>query len=152
MEYWPDINMTKEGFQNHLDSLGFDFWSNLPKYMWADSLVKLCESFGDVSILTAPTKNPECSSGKFAWINKHYPHLSKKMIINRDKFYCAAPDRILIDDTEKKVNKFAEYGGKHILFPQEWNSNHTMATYPGRMVYTEILLKAHAITIKHEKR
>lgn len=130
MEYdmtkWEGVNLSTRDFWDAIDKTNEHFWANLDKYLWSDELVKLCEQYGDLFILTAPSRNPYCLAGKMMWIKKYYPQLVRKIIITPHKYLCAARNRILIDDTDAKIEKFAKHGGKTILFPQLWNKNYKL--------------------------
>ena len=124
------LGMTEEDFWE-TKANNIEFWENLPKYSWSDDLINSCftNSRGviknnDVFILTAPSKIcTACSSGKVAWLNKHYPFFVKsgKLIISSDKSLLGGKNRILIDDTVKKVWGFHEAGGEVMLWPQIYN-------------------------------
>ena len=149
METWPGIDMPVQAFQDALDAQGHLFWTELKKYSWSDELVDICETVGDTYILTAPSRNPGCSSGKVAWIENNYPSLSKKIVLARDKFLCATPSRILIDDTEQKIADFINHDGRTILFPQPWNANAFMApTREERLAYIRHALNLYTLHFK----
>jgi len=122
------IGMTQIDFWSKFNNI--KFWENLPKFPWADDLVIACfsnNSIKDCYILTAPSKIAYASaSGKFGWLKKHYPYFSDngKVIITNKKHMIAGKDRILVDDTIEKIEKFVEYGGTGILFPQIYNKNY----------------------------
>jgi 5'(3')-deoxyribonucleotidase len=123
---WKGVNVTTAQFWKKVDETNEHFWDNLEKYEWSDDLVKLCESYGEIFILTSPSRNPYCLAGKLMWLNRHYPRLTRKIIMTPHKYLCAAPGRVLLDDSDKKIEKFAEYNGGTILFPQPWNKNHIL--------------------------
>jgi 5'(3')-deoxyribonucleotidase len=121
IEKWPGVNVSTKEFWSAIDKTNEDFWFNILKYDYSDELVRLCHSYGEVFFLTSPSRNPACLSGKMMWIKKHYPRMARNAIMTPAKYLCAAPNRVLIDDTEAKVDKFIEYGGSAILFPQPYN-------------------------------
>jgi len=121
IEKWGGVNVTTDEFWAAIGKTKEDFWANIEKYDYSDELVRLCESYGEVHFLTSPSRNPSCLSGKMMWVQRHYPHLQRKIILTPNKYLLAAPNRILLDDTESKVKKFKKYGGEVILFPQEYN-------------------------------
>jgi 5'(3')-deoxyribonucleotidase len=121
MEKWPGVNCTTEQFWLSIDKTGEQFWAELKKYDYADELVSVCKSFGEVFFLTSPSRNPKCLSGKLMWVQKHFPELQRKIVLTPAKYLCAAPDRVLIDDSQHKTDKFSKFGGLSVLFPQEYN-------------------------------
>ncbi|MBU6475626.1 MAG: hypothetical protein KGQ70_06645 [Alphaproteobacteria bacterium] len=72
---------------------------------------------GPVKFLTAPVLSEGCFSGKAAWVQSFVPERGrealKDLIIcpGADKYFIAAPGRILIDDREKNVREWSAAGG-----------------------------------------
>jgi hypothetical protein len=56
--------------------------------------------------------------GKTQWVAKNFPDSS--LILTREKYLCASSNTILIDDTEKKIKQFANYGGNTFHFPHPY--------------------------------
>lgn len=121
IEKWGGVNVSTEQFWKAIDLGGEQFWENLDKYTWSDDLFRFCQLNGTTFFLTAPSRNPKCSSGKMKWIKRNYPHMVGKTIMTKHKYLLAAPDRVLIDDTEDQIDSFVQWGGNGILFPQLWN-------------------------------
>lgn len=122
------FNISKQQTDDLFDSPS-DFWVDLPKYPWSDDLVDFCKTLAGVEnlfILSAPSKGESCK-GKVEWIEKHYPELSKQIILTKHKYLCASSDHILIDDSDWKIEDFISYGGNGVIFPQQWNSNHSLS-------------------------
>lgn len=71
----------------------------------------------DVWVLTQPLAgHPEGYADKAAWINKHFPTLSKKLIMTQNKGLHIGD--YLIDDNAKKWKEpFEKNGGTFIHFP-----------------------------------
>ncbi len=105
-----------------------NFWANLPTSSemiqfidWAQIAVGL----KDVYILTAATGEEGCLEGKRKWIIKKMGSIwAKKMIICTDKFVCANEYSILIDDSQKNIDRFRQAGGYAIIVPRPWNKLH----------------------------
>jgi hypothetical protein len=55
------------------------------------------------------------------WLDCYFPKV--KRIFTREKYFCANPQTILIDDTDPKIEKFYEHGGIGVTFPQPWNQS-----------------------------
>ena len=121
IENWNGVNVTTSHFWKTIDSLGESFWENLEKFSYSDEMVKYLSKNYDLYFLTSPSKSPHCYSGKYKWIIKHYPHMERRIILTPNKHLLAAPNRLLIDDSEEKIDKFAAYGGETILLPQKYN-------------------------------
>jgi len=111
-------------------SLDFDFWTSMPKTEECDELVELTSKF-DTCLLTAFPHYLEgrvreiTASGKVNWIKNNLPdfYYDDKFLIGNCKHFCASPRAILIDDSDRKIEKFELAGGYGILFPQLWNKN-----------------------------
>jgi 5'(3')-deoxyribonucleotidase len=102
-----------------------DFWINLEPFPWADKILKLLEEkYGDFTIATSPSWNPNCASQKTEWVYKHFGFKNNRMMIGRRKWLMANEKTVLIDDSPKNIVKFTDNGGKGILLPSDWN------TYP----------------------
>lgn len=107
------------------------FWKNLPKTEDADEIVEMVlNKFGkNVSILTAPSEDPNCLSEKKIWMQKHFPDLASKMIFcsaNR-KQLLAGPKRFLVDDRDKNIEEFEKAGGTGLTVPRLWNHLHRLS-------------------------
>lgn len=112
-EFWRPIN-----------EVGADWWAKLPVFQWAQELVEMCESLGEVGIATSPNRDGASAAGKTAWMWQHFPRLARRMMIGPRKEWLARPDAILVDDSDEKCVKFRKAGGMAIVFPQPWNSGH----------------------------
>jgi|DEB0MinimDraft_3_1074331.scaffolds.fasta_scaffold34118_3 5'(3')-deoxyribonucleotidase len=99
-----------------------EFWDGLDKFEWADELIEHCENLvgiENMAFCTAPSRNPLCIVGKSMWLDRYFPKV--KRIFTKEKYFCANPQTILIDDTDAKIEKFYEHGGIGVNFPQPWN-------------------------------
>jgi 5'(3')-deoxyribonucleotidase len=121
IEKWTGVNVSTREFWKAIDKTNEEFWVNIPKYDYSDELVKLCHNYGEVFFLTSPSRNPACLSGKMMWIKRYFPRMARNIVLTPAKYLCAAPNRVLIDDSETKCDKFIQYGGSTILFPQPYN-------------------------------
>lgn len=116
-EYWkPTKNM--------------DFWLNMRKTSYCHDILNIVESrFGreNVTILTSPTASGYCSGGKHEWLINNLPEYKRKFLIGPPKEKIAGPGKLLVDDRDTNVEKFAEKG-VGILFPRLWNKRYEIAT------------------------
>lgn len=127
METWDGLGFSLGKFWKLIDSSGEDFWTDLDKLPWSDELMDYAHSVSsEVYILTSPSLNPNCASGKRRWMKNHYPKMMKNMIIANKKHLLANPRSVLIDDTQNKISDWVYEGGHGILFPQPWNDNYKM--------------------------
>jgi len=110
--------VTDEDMWKKISDAGTDFWANLELFPWSKELIKRMEKLGDVFFLTSPGSCITSASGKMKWIRKHFGNeYVEKIIMTKHKYMCAAPNRILIDDVKEKVEKFREFGGHALVWP-----------------------------------
>lgn len=114
-----------------------EFWETMPKYEWFDELYYFCKSKCDTVFISAPTNNPECISGKLSWI-LNINNSCKDYVFTHRKELFANSNSLLIDDSDKNIDDFKKCGGYGVLFPQPWNSNHTLIGKRMKYVYNEI--------------
>lgn len=100
-----------------IDKAGTDFWSKLDILPWAKKLIEEMEKLGEVYFLTSPGTCVPAPSGKMEWVNKYFPKMIERLIICKNKEMCANKNAVLVDDSEKKVEKFREAGGHAFLWP-----------------------------------
>ena len=114
-EFWSPI-ISDEGF-----------WSGLEPYPRARELIDTLHDYvgkGNVYLLTAPAPYPGCYSGKMEWILQQCPELKNKVILTKHKGLLARPDTLLIDDADHNIIQFTKAGGKAVLLPRPWNTEH----------------------------
>lgn len=109
-EFWQPINDCP------------NFWSELLPFPWTGRLYNDLRAIGDVTIVTAPSHDPECSKQKLIWLNEHLDVKPTDVFLGHKK-YLMAGNGILIDDYSKNVDAFKEAGGQAILIPSTWNTN-----------------------------
>ncbi len=113
-----------KAFWRRIDAEGVNFWNNLHMYPWFFALLKVLKGYGTVILLSSPSMEPSCVSGKTLWIQRY---LGRGF---RNYIFCPAPHKhllahkntILIDDNIKNIKQFIDAGGNGILFPQPWNT------------------------------
>lgn len=111
-DYKEKFSANKAWKQIH--AAGVDFWANME---WMPDGKKLWNNVKkhEPTILTSPSKKEVSKEGKTKWVERE---LGKDvpLIFSRDKFEHASENRILIDDSEKKINNWIEHNGIGILF------------------------------------
>lgn len=119
--------MSTDEFWEPIFADGVSFWEGLNPYSWTTELVALLVDKFRLSddhcwtICTSPTQQPECKTGKLAWLKKHNIKPPIPPLFKKDKARYATRDTILIDDTERVIDQFIIAGGIGILFPAPWN-------------------------------
>ena len=125
----PNHQFTPDEFWNSLDR---DVWASVPESAEFKALLCRCEELvgsENVCILSSPTHDPDCLAGKLEWIHDHFPkRMHRQFLIGPRKHFCARPDALLIDDSDRNVEAFRAHGGQALLVPRPWNSLHYMPT------------------------
>ena len=86
-------------------------WESLPTTRHFNVLLALSDY-----VVTAPTDTPEYYAGRKKWHSRHCPQ--KPLIICKDKFLLATPNRLLVDDYQPNIEKWEDAGGTGILWTQ----------------------------------
>jgi len=139
IEDWPPgefnmarvLGMSSGEFWRRIDQEGADYWSGLEKYEWFDELIETVRQVAPMAILSSPSLAPGCPAGKLQWLQQHFGRGFRDFLIGPQKHLCARSDAVLIDDSDRNVDRFREHGGHAILFPQAWNSNHSISDRVG---------------------
>ncbi len=85
------------------------------------------------------------SPWKIVWLRQRFGPEFKSFLLGSQKYFCAAPGHVLIDDSDKNCKAFEKWGGKAILFPQYWNSRHKL--WPNAV--DVVLEELHALHISN---
>jgi len=113
------LQLTVEEFWEEIDYQ--DFWLNMNPTPYAAEIMRITEKY-DRCLLTSPSYRN--AGARQAWIKKHFPKLfyEGKYIITSSKHYLADQARVLIDDYDKNIDSWIDFGGFGIVFPRPWNS------------------------------
>lgn len=149
------MGLTPEEFWAPINSKGEEFWSDLEPMHWFQELIDLVEQLVSDNwyVVTAPSRHPDCFSGKAVWIKWHRGTLFNRLVITNHKHLLAKPGALLIDDREATIDKFVAAGmgrSDGILFPARHNSLHHYRTYP--IEYLETILKERTDAPKVSER
>lgn len=98
------------------------FWLDMPAFPWTLELYNFLRSQGEVTIVSKPTKDPQCSVDKLIWL-KRVLNIDRDDVFLGAKKYLMAGNGILIDDYPGNIEEFRLYGGKAILLPSNWNTS-----------------------------
>lgn len=122
-----EIETTEDELWKRVNEAGEPFWENIDPYPWAKEMYDWLTMQDDVVILTSPTFDPACHSGKVKWLYKFTGNDKfRNYLIGPKKEACASPSNLLIDDSDKNIAAFTKKcpEAKTLLFPQPWNSMH----------------------------
>lgn len=120
-QFWEKINATPL------------FWVDLAPHSWGLGVMTLAHEIADkVIILSHAGGHPDAHYGKRVWAQRHIlTHFQDvKLCLVEDKWLLSRPGRLLIDDKEENVRDWRAMGGRAVLFPQPWNSNHELCADP----------------------
>ena len=115
------LGITPEAFWSPLD---YGFWANLGKLEDGFGLLAVAEQLvgpENIGLLTSPCRTAGCAEGKIDWVKKHLPQYSRHLFIGSAKQLFAGPSKILVDDHNANVDRFAQAGGNVVLVPRPWN-------------------------------
>lgn len=122
-KFYEEWGLTDEEFWQKIDAAPH-FWENLPQYEWFDDILSAVRDTSiPFTLMTSPSFSPNCYYGKRKWIIDRFGSNFTACILGSRKYLLAKPTTVLIDDSNKNCKKFAEHGGRYILFPQPWNKN-----------------------------
>ncbi len=136
LESWPPgerdapkvLGLSRGKFWNAIDAQGSDFWAGLDPLPWFGELIEMVRAVAPFTVLTAPSLAPSSTKGKVRWMYQHFANDKGRrftdFLIGPQKHLLAQSGHLLIDDTDATVDAFRIDGGRAILFPQVWNSNH----------------------------
>jgi 5'(3')-deoxyribonucleotidase len=103
-KYWSEMEWMKDGKR---------LWSYIKKY--------------NPSILSSPIRHKSCDDGKRTWVKNNLKlHNPERVHIEFDKSKFANENRILIDDTPKKIDGWVKNGGIGILHTSANNTINTL--------------------------
>jgi len=111
------IGYTDKFLWESIEKKGEDFWTNLESFSWTKRLIERCKKEKHFCLLTSPSQDPECASGKVKWINKELGKDFRDFLIGSPKYFCADENSILIDDMNKNIEAFEDAGGNGFLWP-----------------------------------
>lgn len=112
-----------------------EFWTPTSYYFWTnlDPTPDFAEfrKMPVVSIITSPSKTnrEECELGKREWLRRYWPEMADRVIFSHDKHEHARPGHVLIDDSDRNIERWRAAGGTGILVPRPWNSLHAVHTH-----------------------
>jgi len=99
---------------------GERFWAEMPWTRYGLRILKTCEAFAPVVLMSTPTNDPASAAGKKAWINREL-RTDYRFALTNCKHHFAHPGAVLVDDAKHNCDKFVEHDGRAFLWPQPWN-------------------------------
>lgn len=115
-----------------INERGLEFWSDMPVYPWASSLIAVLRAFTNVVICTSPGTSPNAAAGKMIAMQRLFQDQAfRDFMITARKETAASPSTFLIDDRLDVVTRFRAQGGHAALFPMPWNCERDRFTEDG---------------------
>jgi 5'(3')-deoxyribonucleotidase len=117
------LEITVEEMWRNIGNVKY-FWRDLKLTRYAHDIYwRACAVVGtdSVFISTSPSECPACASDKFEWCKRHLDVPHRNIMVGSSKHLMANPNHLLIDDTERNIERFEAEGGKGLLYPAPWN-------------------------------
>lgn len=119
------LGITPEDFWGKIK--GHDFWVNLEPTPEMADIVRMLDPWLDkVWLTTSPSQDPGSWSGKWCWVEKHLPMLTRRLMCCQGKVEWFGPDCLVIDDRDRNCDDAEQVGAKSILVPRIWNRLYPM--------------------------
>jgi hypothetical protein len=113
--------ISDETVWKNIDAEGPKFWLNLKLFPWAMDLYNALKKTGHhIAFLSSPGKNnPIPCTPKHEYLIKHFGE-DVDIVLAYNKWHCAGPNKILIDDSKKKRDAFLKNGGQVFAWPNQF--------------------------------
>ncbi len=116
------MGISNREFWRPISRLGERFWTELEALPWWGEVIDIVSGYTkDWYLLTSPSIDTSCYTGKVKWIKQHFGHNFDRFFITRHKHLLSGAGRLLIDDNPKNIAEFSDGGGKGLLFPHVGN-------------------------------
>lgn len=146
-DFFKDWGMTAAEFWGPIDDKGAEFWANLEKYPWTDTIIEMAKDWpSGFMVATACSLSHHSAAGKVEAIKALFGNNFRDYALFPRKWHLAQPGYVLLDDHEENCEEWEIRKGRAILFPQPWNKNRYLAYEAMRMEWvveqlTEALLE-----------
>ena len=123
-DLWGPLGLTEDEFFE-CQTEDPNFWADIPVYPGAREWVAEIDALarGDVWFLSAPSRHPQCHSGKACWLLRELGVKMDRLVVTKSKFLLARHrGDILVDDLPQNLVHWREAGGTPIRFRQPWNA------------------------------
>ena len=141
IEKW--LGVKTEYFWERIDDHGEGFWSGLDLCEGALELWEIVQPLNPI-ILTSPSMQPHCVSGKLKWLQSTFGNQFRDYIFcpAQHKLHLAKEHCLLVDDRETNVRDFYAVGGQAYLWPHI--GNNSAATINDALSDIKIMVEANA--------
>lgn len=109
-----------------------DFWKPLSEEFWAGlswmpdgreilNVIERQVGRPNVFLCSSPCLTPGCATGKARWVETHLPTYARRLILTDQKYVFAGPRKVLVDDHDHNLMRWASAGGMVCGVPRPWN-------------------------------
>lgn len=119
------LGISTNDFWRGIDAAGEEFWRQMDVCDGALGLLNVIDEKSHKPIvLTSPSMQPSCVSGKLKWLHRVFGMKFRDYIFcpAQHKHLLATPTSLLIDDRESNCDEFNAAGGQSILWPHLGNT------------------------------
>ena len=118
------LGISTDDFWSEIDAKGERFWRELLPCDGAMDLWAIVQPLNPI-VLTSPSMQPHCVSGKLQWLQRHFGSDVRDYIFcpAQHKKHLAAEGRLLIDDRPSNVTEWIDAGGIGYLWPHLGNDS-----------------------------
>ena len=120
-KFWEAKGLTESEFWA---TLGTDFWASLEWMPDGQEILNVIERQAgrpNVFLCSSPCLTPGCTSGKARWVEMHLPQYARRLLLTDQKYVFAGPGRVLVDDYDHNLQRWASAGGLGCCVPRPWN-------------------------------
>jgi hypothetical protein len=117
-----DVGMSYQDFWGKVDSLGSDWWLQIPFTSFGRGLLDYLLSLEVPVSITSRVISANGCHGKWRWWEQHIPS-RVPLHLTTDKSKFAGVGNLLIDDSPTNIDKWTAKGGCGILVPAPYNEN-----------------------------
>jgi 5'(3')-deoxyribonucleotidase len=135
IDTWEDLpralGVSDQVFYSVMGKLSYEFWLTLAPLRDTDKLNcgnivrRLTNSNKVETYILTTAVSANSAKGKIMWVEAHLPHLADKVITAKTKAAVSGQGKVLIDDRPRNIEEWEAAGGRGILYPQDYNTDHT---------------------------
>ncbi len=146
-DWYQPHGISDDAFWEATHALGTEFYTSVvEEYPWANDLLSMLGTLGNLSFLTRTSRDAISNAGKLSRLRASYPDIPVITMSHDQKDLLATPCRVLIDDKNENIDGFRNASGIGIFLPQPWNR--AKLALPYRFGYLLRELRSHGLLEK----
>jgi 5'(3')-deoxyribonucleotidase len=121
------------------------FTANQPVFPWAQELVDIAHTAGDLLVVTSPWRAQGWYDARIDWLKQNLGVQQDEVMVGRAKFWVKAD--LFVDDKPSNIIEWAvdNPGGRAVLLAWPYNKDHVeLPTNARRLQPLELLSQLHA--------